>query len=478
MNEEEKIIFETINSLIINKKIKFKELNFKNKDSELKIKIIKTICYKDEQLTIQNLDNYPEIISNSAKLFLGTLTKFDLLTLTKIYSPANYFLINKEKIFKMYIQYSKKELLPFFFMVGFFSFLNLKKDYRNEIKIIQSNNYFSESNKEYINSRKKNLNKIFQNYRDIILIDENKKKVGDNSEINQLKEYFIDYSAYNEIYELGNKSLIIDSLFQTITENFVSILLKKGKCYNIVNILIKSMVKYISDIINSDNSFNDKDIDFLMKLINDFLKLSNENNYTIFVVEYFKHYFKENNNIDIICSFFKGLNPSLFKETFKEIKTFYEKGDFYEDIDKYIEILFENKANKKQESNKIIDDNNNKEDYKEIKNSEKKDIINEKKEDKELENKQINNIIIKDLFKRIDNMESEIKELKNEKLEIKIKMENLDKENTKIKEEMKGLKKENDKLKNKLKNRNKIINDLKEQTIEMNFNHLIEIELL
>ena len=331
MNPEEKIVFETINSLIISKKIKFKETNLKNKDSELKIQIIKTICYKDGELSIQNLENYPEVISNSAKLFLGTLTRFDLLTLTKIYSPANYLIISKEQIFKMYLKYSKKELLPFFFMVGFFSFLNLKKDYTNEIKHMQSDNYFTESNKEYINSRKRNICKIFQYYLKKILKEEIEQKIGDDDDnINQLKEFFHDYSAYNTIYGIGNLSALVDSLFQSITQNFVSILLKKGNCYNIVNILIKSMIKYISDIINKDNSFNDNDVEFLMRLINDCSKMSNEKNYTMFVVEYFKKY--ANNNINIISSFFKGLNPSLFKETFKEIKTFYEKEDFYSDI--------------------------------------------------------------------------------------------------------------------------------------------------
>ena len=75
-------------------------------------------------------------------------------------------------------------------------------------------------------------------------------------------------------------------------------------------------------------------------------------------------------------------------------------------------------------------------------------------------------------------MEKEIKDLKNDNIEIKINMENLEKENIQIKERITEIKNENSKLKDKLKSKNKIINDLKEQNIEMNLNHLIEVEKL
>lgn len=60
--EENQYIEETVKSLVYSKKIQFSEMNFKNKESEFKMKIIKIICYKNGEYTIENTDNYSEVI--------------------------------------------------------------------------------------------------------------------------------------------------------------------------------------------------------------------------------------------------------------------------------------------------------------------------------------------------------------------------------------------------------------------------------
>ena len=70
---------------------------------------------------------------------------------------------------------------------------------------------------------------------------------------------------------------------------------------------------------------------------------------------YFKKYkYQYNNlNLNIICSLFKGLNPSFFEDTYKEIKKFYSN-DYCADIDKYIkQLLKSNENNEKNELNII-----------------------------------------------------------------------------------------------------------------------------
>ena len=102
-------------------------------------------------------------------MFLSALSKFDSLSLIKIYSPENYSSIVKETIFHKFVNYTKKALLPFYFMIGLYSFLNLKEDHLKDIRVIQSDEYFKEANLEYINSRRKILSLIFKNLRRIIL---------------------------------------------------------------------------------------------------------------------------------------------------------------------------------------------------------------------------------------------------------------------------------------------------------------------
>ena len=274
--EENKYIEETVKSLVFSKKAQFSEINFNNKESAFKMKIIKIICYKNGEYTIENMDNYSEVIKNSVKLFLSTLVKFDLLSLIKIYSPENYSSIIEESIFHMFLKYSNKELLPFYFMIGFYSFLNLKEDHLQDIRIIQSDEYFKEANLEYINSRRKILPAMFKNYRRIILND-----IEDNNPESKictkedLKTFFIDYSSYNTIYCKGKISILIDSLFQCFTSHMHSILLTKGNSLNSINILIKLMIKYFSDMFLEDKYYDDDklsdNIDFLIEIINEFI---------------------------------------------------------------------------------------------------------------------------------------------------------------------------------------------------------------
>ena len=75
----------------------------------------------------------------------------------------------------------------------------------------------------------------------------------------------------------------------------------------------------------------------------------------MFVVEYFEKYKKQydNWNLNIICSFFKGLNLALFEETYKEIKMFYSN-EYYAEIVKYIETFLKMIIKQKMEKKILI----------------------------------------------------------------------------------------------------------------------------
>ena len=94
------------------------------------------------------------------------------------------------------------------------------------------------------------------------------------------------------------------------------LLLTKGNSLNSVNILIKLMIKYFFDIFLEDKYHEDTklsdNLDFLVDLINEFINISGEKNYVMFIEEYFKKYKYQYNNLTLnfICSFFTGLNPS------------------------------------------------------------------------------------------------------------------------------------------------------------------------
>ena len=130
MLKEKNFLEKIINGLIYERKI---PLIIKEKitpDENMKIEILKFISYEDGFLSIENLFNYdyPKIIIESVLLFIQKLGQLNLTEIISSYEPENYLQIKEEKKFKIYLSLTKKELMPFFLSIGFYSYINKRKN--------------------------------------------------------------------------------------------------------------------------------------------------------------------------------------------------------------------------------------------------------------------------------------------------------------------------------------------------------------
>jgi len=358
---ENKSIIETILLNLLKKG----EITFDNKekitdkDEQIKLEIIKLICYKDGKLSVSNLcnNNYGCAIWDSAKSFLQRLLIFKLNDNFESYEPDYYDQIKQIKMFQIYVNLTKKELLPFFLMIGFFSYINLRRNNLLEINNFQKIVYFQEMNIRYLNIKKFILPQIILQYSNLLLPLE-KKKVINNEDIEALKNIFNSYSIFNQLYGKGNLYFLVDSIFSGIN-NFKSIYLDNVNESNLVNQLIETLFDSIYEFIKTC-FYDEHDIKNLIKklykIIEEYAGFSNQINYILFV-DLYCNKFKEDNidkELFIVCLFFKGLNINNFKETFKKLNFCYG-GEHYRNIEKYY-----NQIKGTNYSEKIIGSSDNK----------------------------------------------------------------------------------------------------------------------
>ena len=342
-----------ISELISKKEIPFEyDKSKENEDNNMKIEIVKFACLNNDKLSIKNLfnNNYPEIIINSFLSFLKSLQNLSIKGLINSYEPEDYR-IQEINYFQFYIKFTNKELLPFFLMLGFYSYVNLRKNNIKQIKQFQSNTFFDELNSKYIKCQNKLLPNIIDSYCDIILGE--KKEEGQIHEISkdELIYLFNQYSFYNKVYNKGDIFELVNSIFYSITENLSSLYLTNGKDYGAVNELIITLLDIIEENLSEKETYNNID-DLIISLSNimaEFGKIYSGANYANFVMKYSDE-FKNNLNdekLEKICLFFKGLNPSYFEQTFKKITNFYCK-DYYSNIEKYyVKLNFDKKEESK-----------------------------------------------------------------------------------------------------------------------------------
>ena len=376
MNQEEKqVLEEIINDLLNKREIDLPKIKFTDKENKIKFKIISVICRIKGKLSLTNNDNKPPEIKKMLEYFLMILKDLTLPVLFNVY-PKEYYTLIKYELFENYIKTSKKELYPFFFMVSFFSYINTGKSRIEEVKHIQSDKFFLEIKSNYEISKILMLPKIIEIYNKLILEEDDQEKSNENEEEDYrcLKEYFEIYSVYNYIYSEGYLVSLVDSIFKAITPEIDNILLKEGPEYIYVNILIKFMIKTISEFFDKDEEYN-KDIkindlcDILVGSIKTFIENTTENNYPKFILEYSKtHKLNENENLNIISNFFLMIGHWTKNENENQ-----SENDEYE-----TEYVFNNNKDKDEDKNE----------------DEKKDIIKSEKKKSYLGNEVSNERII------------------------------------------------------------------------------------
>jgi len=351
MDKKTNFVEETIEKLFKEIEIHFDDKKkLQDIDDQMKIHIIKFICYKDEKLSIKDLYKYENVLKDSAIKFLEKLanTKLKLSEIISTYEPENYFQMKNNNLFKIYLNHTNKELIPFFMMVGFYSYINLKKNNIKAIKELESNQYFENAKNKYINLKNLFLSHIIKNYsrnQDIVFEGEDEETKGAEILNNvALMYYFESYSCFNDMYGKGCLFYLVDSVFSAITKNINCIYLKKGNDFQNVNALIDTLFDNIYESINlcyyDDNDINIL-INTLYETIKEYMEYSLDINYIIFVVNYCNK-FKEgqhNEKLYMICSFFKGLNELNFKNTFKKIN-FCHGEDHHNNIEKYYKQIY------------------------------------------------------------------------------------------------------------------------------------------
>ena len=172
MEQKTNYVEEIVEKLLKEKEIIFDdEENFLDIEDKMKILILKFICYNKGKLSIVNLfiNKYEEVLIDLAIFFFKKLGKLKLKEIAILYEPENYSKIKESKRFHIYLNLTKKELLPFFMMIGFYSYLTLRKNNIEKIKELQLNSYFQEMNNFYLNLKNFALPQILNQYSKIIL---------------------------------------------------------------------------------------------------------------------------------------------------------------------------------------------------------------------------------------------------------------------------------------------------------------------
>lgn len=396
-NPFEKILKELLDKSVIPFDFKYKF----TEEEKMKLEILKFICYEKGQLSIINLytNNYKKILIDSAIQFLQKLCLFELKDLISSYEPENYQELKETNLFRIYLKLTKNELIPFFLLVGFYSYINLRKNNIEDIKKFQSNDYFEKMINLYINLKNILLPQIINYYKKNIISQRNKKK--EKSEYLYAHEdtslthedflfIFESYSCYHELYVKNDLYFLVDSIFSAFTENCNYLYLKERNEYIIVNALIERMFELIYATIKDgyyDNEEIQSLIDALYNTMKEYLGFSNEISYISFVLSYCEKYKEEkiDGKLFTVCTFFKGLNKHNFQTTFNKIDI--PNGDqFYSNVEKYYEIFFGEKCEEKFLDVNNSSNNENKDKDKEKEEHNLNDKINDNNSTKEKDN--------------------------------------------------------------------------------------------
>ena len=467
-NQEKEELNKIIESLIHKGISPQPKLKFSDEDIKNKYEILKIICgvsSEKDDLNIQNIFNIKPInspVQQKIMTFIYNMEFYSINEMIQKYDSLSisYFQLKDENDFINFLKVKKFRMIPFFTMLGFASYMNLKRDISDGVYKLAKSKYMKDMISHYIIEKRKSLASVILYYFKAILEDDNNEKNTDVSQSNLLiqglNDSFQRYMCFNNLYDEGEISNFVYCLFKVITSNVKSLYLTKGPEYLLINDTIKYIFEEMIKSFTIANYFQKSKMntmyDNIANIINILAEESFEENYAKLVVEYCKRFNQGNRNI--VFTFFLGLNPDYFREAFNCLKFPDNKNeDFYQNIQDYIEQISSKKKKRIKKDKKLLinnieekkDNEDNNSQYiksKDNGNETKDNLTNQNKDYPYISNEKIEKINTEDI-KKIIECNNQLM-LKNE--ELMLKNEELMLKNDEVMNEIKEIKKQNEEI--------------------------------
>ena len=457
LNQEKEELNKIIESLIHKGISPQPKLKFSDEDIKNKYEILKIICGVSNEkekgdLNIQNIFNIKPInspVQQKIMTFIYNMEFYSINEMIQKYDSLSisYFQLKDENDFINFLKVKKFRMIPFFTMLGFASYMNLKRDISDGVYKLAKSKYMKDMISHYIIEKRKSLASVILYYFKAILEDDNNEENTDvfqskNLLIQGLNDSFQRYMCFNNLYDEGEISNFVYCLFKVITSNVKSLYLAKGPEYLLINGTIKYIFEEIIKSFTIANYFQKSKMnimyDNIANIINILAEESFEENYAKLVVEYCKRFNQGNRNI--VFTFFLGLNPDYFREAFNCLKFPDNKNeDFYQNIQDYIGQISSKKKKRIKKDKKLLinnieekkDNEDNNSQYiksKDNGNETKDNLTNQNKDYPYISNEKIEKINTEDIKKIIEcnnqlmlkneEVMNEIKEIKKQNEEI------------------------------------------------------------
>ena len=359
-NQEKEELNKIIESLLHKGISPQPKLKFSDEDIKYKYEILKIICgvsNEKDDLNIQNIINIKPInspVQQKIVTFIYNMEFYSINEMIQKYDSLSisYFELKEEKDFINFLKEKKYRMIPFFTMLDFACYMNLKRDASDEVSKLAKSKYMKNMISHYIIEKRKYLPSTLLCYFKAILEDDINEEIIDLFKtkdllIKGLKESFQKYMCFNDLYDEGEISNFVYCLFRAITSNVKSLYLTKGPEYSTINGTIKYILGEIIKDFTIANYFQKSRMntmyDDIANIINILAEESFEENYAKLVVKYCQKFNQGNKNI--VFTFFLGLNPDNFREAFSRLKFPENKNeDFHQNIQDYIgQISFKKK---------------------------------------------------------------------------------------------------------------------------------------
>ena len=469
LNQEKEELNKIIESLIHKGISPQPKLKFSDEDIKNKYEILKIICgvsSEKDDLNIQNIFNIKPInspVQQKIMTFIYNMEFYSINEMIQKYDSLSisYFQLKDENDFINFLKVKKYRMIPFFTMLCFASYMNLKRDISDGVYKLAKSKYMKDMISHYIIEKRKSLASVILYYIKAILEDDNNEENTDvlqtkNLLIQGLNDSFQRYMCFNNLYDEGEISNFVYCLFKVITSNVKSLYLTKGPEYLLINGTIKYIFEEIIKSFTIANYFQKSKMnimyDNIANIINILAEESFEENYAKLVVEYCKRFNQGNRNI--VFTFFLGLNPDYFREAFNCLKFPDNKNeDFYQNIQDYIGQISSKKKKRIKKDKKLLinnieekkDNEDNNSQYiksKDNGNETKDNLTNQNKDYPYISNEKIEKINTEDI-KKIIECNNQLM-LKNE--ELMHKNEELMLKNDEVMNEIKEIKKQNEEI--------------------------------
>ena len=172
LNQEKEELNKIIESLIHKGISPQPKLKFSDEDIENKYEILKIICgvsSEKDDLNIQNIFNIKPInspVQQKIMTFIYNMEFYSINEMIQKYDSLSisYFQLKDENDFINFLKVKKFRMIPFFTMLGFASYMNLKRDTSDEVSKLAKSRYMKDMISHYIIEKRKSLASVILYY--------------------------------------------------------------------------------------------------------------------------------------------------------------------------------------------------------------------------------------------------------------------------------------------------------------------------